>query len=88
MIYCVVVRDLKAAKQKLLCVFSNRLSAELWLAGVSMAQLRETWVVLASDQSSFWPKKIVRWMFSTKEEAEKFVKSMRVEEKKTYKWLN
>lgn len=90
MTYSIVVPDAKKTNGKrLISVFPDRVSAELWLAGVSLVQSGTVWQVWASNMGETWPIKVLRWVFYSQEEARIFIRQMRIEETfQLGKWRN
>lgn len=87
MVYCITVK--MKEERRIVAVFSGELEAMLWAGRMDVAQQGANWVVRAPSMASFFPKKIARWMFTSKEEAQAFLKTVKVEEKRKWEaWLH
>ena len=88
MLVYVTAMDARTKKPKLLALFQNRWKAEVWIANVGFGFSEEVWKVWALSRNSWLPNKLVRWIFQSREEAEAFVKSLRIEERDWKYWLH
>jgi hypothetical protein len=89
MIYCVTVQRAHEKRHSLVCIFSDEIRAALWISRVDIVKRDGRWHVRTPSMSSLLPRKIVRWVFDSKEEAEAFVKGFKIEEKRKWEaWIH